>query len=250
MFLRFTSYLAIALLIGACSAEEALKSAKTTQNKSSEKCDQSELRPTSEIMTEINLAVSSLSCDVDSDCKTQIYSDGSGCQPAIVRYSTRQTNERNLFALLEEYSDSANACKKVKAQNLICPAVVFEIPQLECSAEKACEDKRLSQEDPETNPPPPSQVPTPLDRLITEGCSQYYDGCNECSVQADGTTVCTERACVQNAEPYCIQVNLQKCSSWHDGCNSCSATEGGNAICTRRYCDSSQRTRPSCRTLR
>lgn len=35
-------------------------------------------------------------------------------------------------------------------------------------------------------------------------CKSYYDGCNNCSVGANGQSVCTKRACIQQDTPKCL----------------------------------------------
>lgn len=49
-------------------------------------------------------------------------------------------------------------------------------------------------------PPPPKPVYTP-----PANCVAWYDGCNSCSKQTDGSTICTKRACsVHNTtQGYC-----------------------------------------------
>lgn len=45
---------------------------------------------------------------------------------------------------------------------------------------------------------------------IPETCSLYYDGCNECSVTNGKTDACTERACIMQWEPKCLEYSTDK----------------------------------------
>ncbi len=36
-------------------------------------------------------------------------------------------------------------------------------------------------------------------------CVRWYDGCNSCSVQADGSLLCTLMACSRLSEPSCLE---------------------------------------------
>lgn len=46
---------------------------------------------------------------------------------------------------------------------------------------------------------------TMVNPSIPNKCVQWYDGCNTCSVENGKISMCTERACLQNEEPYCMQ---------------------------------------------
>ena len=58
---------------------------------------------------------------------------------------------------------------------------------------------------PVTVPPP---APTPSPSTAPAVCKLWFDGCNVCSLQANGTRPCTQRVCTTNAAPYCLD-NIQ-----------------------------------------
>lgn len=91
------------------------------------------------------------------------------------------------------------------------------------------------------------------------GCLQYYDGCNGCSQDENGT-MCTARYCEQAEleDPYCStckegytltndrhcipdlsmdpKYDLSVCGSYYDGCNTCLMENGQTISCTKKYC--------------
>nr|ALI59665.1 spermatophylax protein 4a [Gryllodes sigillatus] len=61
------------------------------------------------------------------------------------------------------------------------------------------------------------------------------DGCNDCTCAADGSSVCTLRACLPGP------VEAERCvpgSSFRasDGCNHCTCSKSGIPTCTRMAC--------------
>ncbi len=66
---------------------------------------------------------------------------------------------------------------------------------------------------------------------ILIGCTKYYDGCNTCSVNVDGTLgACTEKYCFQHEEPYCMEKKVEELGS-RDYCETdsdCAVKNVGN----------------------
>jgi hypothetical protein len=76
---------------------------------------------------------------------------------------------------------------------------------------------------------------------IQEGCKQWFDGCNTCSVE-DDVLSCTEIMCSTSHanEARCIDADEitipWNCASWYDGCNTCSVSNGVIEVCTLMMC--------------
>tara|TARA_B100001094_G_scaffold330744_1_gene396755 strand:+ start:1256 stop:2362 length:1107 start_codon:yes stop_codon:yes gene_type:complete len=78
---------------------------------------------------------------------------------------------------------------------------------------------------------------------VEEGCSNWSDGCNTCTVN-DNMLACTEKACFQtNGEAHCLDsgnvdrsIIPNNCVTWYDGCNTCSAYNGELQGCTLMMC--------------
>ena len=89
---------------------------------------------------------------------------------------------------------------------------------------------------------------------IEEGCKTWFDGCNTCEIEKDGSQTCTELVCYDlnsRGEPECRDNLLgdggpvsnpvapqipNNCVTWYDGCNTCSVTNGVIGGCTMMYC--------------
>jgi hypothetical protein len=78
---------------------------------------------------------------------------------------------------------------------------------------------------------------------IEEGCSVWFDGCNECEV--NDSMSCSENTCysVAPGSAECRSTNVpnqpiipRNCISWFDGCNSCSVLDGRLTGCTMMMC--------------
>tara|TARA_Y100000817_G_C16860454_1_gene545554 strand:+ start:2896 stop:3969 length:1074 start_codon:yes stop_codon:yes gene_type:complete len=87
---------------------------------------------------------------------------------------------------------------------------------------------------------------------IDEGCNQWFDGCNTCSVE-DDTLSCTEIMCYKEnkKEGHCLDNDVVtiplNCASWYDGCNTCSVHEGELQACTLMMCFTQNE--PHCQTF-
>lgn len=61
---------------------------------------------------------------------------------------------------------------------------------------------------------------TELDTLYCQnGCSQYFDGCNNCNCNADGTSTCTSNTCTSMTADSCIQ--CQSNQIWNECGSPC-----------------------------
>lgn len=88
---------------------------------------------------------------------------------------------------------------------------------------------------------------------IEEGCNQWFDGCNSCSVDDNTLISCTEEVCFRpDTEARCLdEVNTitipNNCATWYDGCNTCSVHEGELMACTLMMCFTQNE--PHCETF-
>ena len=78
-------------------------------------------------------------------------------------------------------------------------------------------------------------------------CESYFDWCNTCTVNEDGTLwACTKMFCEENEKPHCIKkkewtveekTDLTQCMSYFDWCNTCTVNEDGTlGACTEKFC--------------
>jgi hypothetical protein len=85
---------------------------------------------------------------------------------------------------------------------------------------------------------------------IPKDCKMWFDGCNTCTIDKDGTSLCTLLYCNPEDydEPKCLvywdvsedrESNrmYEDCITWFDGCNTCTRDEDGIIMCTERYCN-------------
>ena len=84
-----------------------------------------------------------------------------------------------------------------------------------------------------------------------KGCETWFDGCNECKIDANGKeTQCTKKLCDRNEKAEClkkvgelaptldaIDKKLKNCASWFNGCNYCEVIDGKLGKCTRNECN-------------
>jgi hypothetical protein len=64
-------------------------------------------------------------------------------------------------------------------------------------------------------------------------CSKYYDGCNECEVVDGMLGSCTERGCIRQDQPQCLQRNTADQKNLAELC----AGDGGEWIAEARECE-------------
>jgi len=89
--------------------------------------------------------------------------------------------------------------------------------------------------------------------VIPDGCTNRFDGCNNCSVEDGKPLACTKMFCETPAEAKCTEfvpvdekedvetpVIPENCVSWYDGCNNCSVKDGKTDACTMMYCETPQ----------
>ncbi len=80
---------------------------------------------------------------------------------------------------------------------------------------------------------------------IPSYCNVWDDGCNICNVSGGEVISCTERACLTQGKPKCLDPAIPfDCKIWYDGCNECLVSIDGLA-CTDRACTEYEE--PECR---
>lgn len=88
----------------------------------------------------------------------------------------------------------------------------------------------------------PARPPTP-----PEGCTAWFDGCNNCGVENGKVTICTMMWCETPTAP--AKCNAYSppgwCKSWFDGCNTCQVKGGKLGGCTKKLC-SGEKEQPHC----
>merc|ERR1712065_35900 len=107
-----------------------------------------------------------------------------------------------------------------------------------------CPEGYVCKQNPITNPADlPGWCVKDKTPKVCENCLSWYDGCNVCECNDDGTFgACTERFCtLEVKEQYCIKPKPQKlcenCEVWFDGCNICECNDNGSlGPCTKKYC--------------
>ncbi|MBP9758337.1 S-layer homology domain-containing protein [Candidatus Dojkabacteria bacterium] len=75
---------------------------------------------------------------------------------------------------------------------------------------------------------------------IPSNCTNWYDGCNTCTVSNGVIGGCTKMYCAQTATPRCLQYLPQiplNCKGWYDGCNNCGVENGNVTNCTMMACE-------------
>ena len=75
---------------------------------------------------------------------------------------------------------------------------------------------------------------------IPKSCIKWYDGCNDCSVVNGKIGSCTEKACLVQNEPKCLEYSNSEipnnCKVWYDGCNEGIVENGKVVSSTDRAC--------------
>ena len=81
---------------------------------------------------------------------------------------------------------------------------------------------------------------------VSDGCSNWFDGCNSCSVSDNTIQTCRQDNICYGRNPGHCMDNIQEpslitnipwnCVSWFDGCNTCYVNNGALGGCTMMMC--------------
>lgn len=87
---------------------------------------------------------------------------------------------------------------------------------------------------------------------VTNGCSSWFDGCNNCNIINNDITCETDNLCyTNNGNARCLDSGVntipRNCLTWYDGCNSCSVLDGEIQACTLMMCFTQNE--PYCQTF-
>merc|ERR1719281_1323381 len=83
-------------------------------------------------------------------------------------------------------------------------------------------------------------------KTCATGCKAWFDGCNRCRCNEDGTVgACTEMFCATKKPAKCMddmngggggKTCATGCKAWFDGCNQCRCADGKIGACTKKAC--------------